>query len=193
MALSKVEICNRALVLLGEAGVLSTGQEDQDARTCELQYRPCVVSLLEKGNWTFATKRAKLNLLAEVPAFGYAHMYELPGDFLKMQEVCFSGIKVEDITQFSIEDGKVLCDEGDSVQIKYTYDQTDPKRFSELFAEAVATRIAEKVCYALVESSTVRDRMTNDSLRAFTEAAAYDSMNQSKQLSWRSNVVAFKY
>lgn len=197
MAQSSVEICNRALLILGQAGVLSTGQEDQHARACDLYYNPSVRMLLERGNWTFATRRAKLNRLAEEPAYFFKYAYQLPVEFLRIQEVAFgeSGeLPVTNDRFYSVESSMLLCDQDDNVFIKYTALITDPKIFSELFAEAVAMSIAVRVAYTLVETSAAQQQLLLGwEANAIQEAKSFDSMNQALPTGFPSPVVACKY
>jgi hypothetical protein len=194
MAQSKVEICNRALALLGQSGVLSTGQEGQEARACELMYDPTVRALLEKGNWTFATRRAKLRMLDETPVFEFDYAFVLPGEYLKKQAVFFDGIEVRDTNRYSIEDGKLLTNYNGGVYMKFTYMLVDPKKFSELFAEAVARGIATRTSRDIVEApATLIQELENNEKIAIREAMSFDSMNQSITTGFPAPVVAVKY
>jgi hypothetical protein len=194
MAQSKVEICNRALVILGQAGVLSTGQEGQDARTCELMYDPTVRQLLEKGDWTFATRRAKLRQLDETPVFEFQYAYALPGEFLKVQCVMMGGIEVRDKKLYAIEDDSLLCNAAESVYMKYTYSIVDPKKFSELFAEAVANGIARRIGNSSVEASAAQQQVLKGwEEEAIQEAMSFDGMNQSSTIGFPAPIVAAKY
>jgi hypothetical protein len=194
MAQSKVEICNRALIILGQAGVLSAGQEDQNARACDIMYDPSVRMLLEKNNWTFATRRAKLRVLDEQPVFEFQYAYALPGEYLKSQTVFFNTTPIRDSRLYSIEDGALLCNQFGDVYMKYTYSLTDPKKFSELFAEAIANMIAQRICYSLREASTAQMQLISGwAEQAMQEAKSFDSMNQSSTVGFPSEVVSAKY
>ena len=59
--ISKVQICNMALVKIGQARIASLEQQDnKPAATCKLLYDQMVLETLEEHNWSFARKREAL-------------------------------------------------------------------------------------------------------------------------------------
>lgn len=78
--MNKTDIINHALMLLGQAGVLSAdGAPDMNALFDTLKKR-----LLRSYPFACAKKDYVLNPLSDVPDFGYMHKYQLPADCLRI-------------------------------------------------------------------------------------------------------------
>ena len=99
-------------------------------------------------DWNFAAARASLPALAEAPAFGFAHAYQLPGDCLFVREV-----EGDDACAWTVERGRLLTDLGAPLNVTYTRAETNPASFDALFTETLAARIAADVAVSLTEST----------------------------------------
>lgn len=193
MANSKVEICNRALLVIGSKGILSVDQDEKAARDCDLAYDPMRRALLEEGEWTFATKRAELSRLNETPIFQFDYAYAKPSDALRIQKV-YSGdfTRLLDTDQYVFENGKILTDEISPLYAVYTKNETDPRMFSEMFAEALAYRIALYIQPNIVESDSKQAYLEQKYVQTLRAAKAHDSMNKSDTVGFYSSVILFK-
>lgn len=93
---------------------------------------------LREGAFSCAKTRKELPALSEPPKFGYARAFQLPGEALKLLEIC--GIKGK---RWTYESGKrILTDAEAPLQVRYIKDLTEPAEFDESFAHAFALRIA---------------------------------------------------
>lgn len=194
MATSKIEICNRALLAIGGKGIVSVDQDEKAARDCDLTYDPMRRALLEEGEWTFATKRAQLSRLAVCPVFGFKYEYALPADLLRIQKV-FAGSLSRMLTddRYAVEDGKLLTDAEHPVYLIYTRNLTDPRQFSEMFAEALVYKIAVKIQPNLVESDSKQAYLEQKYVQVLKAAKAHDSMNRALTVGFTSSLVESKY
>lgn len=212
MATSRTEICNRALLVLGEGAVINTGQSSQAARACNLAYNPCLRSVLEQGDWRFATKRIDLGgFLVEAPAFEFMYKYRLPNDFVRLQGV-FGGAGRPTVTdrlgtgrnqgarrqltnrrEFVIEGQDILTNAEPDLYLIYTFMQEDPRMFSELFAEALVYRIALYTQATLVESPSRQQYIESKYDQQLRKALFNDSNNTSSIIGFPSEVVNRKF
>ncbi len=195
MATSRTEICNRALLVLGDAAVINVGQNETAARACNLAYDPCLRSVLEQGDWVFATKRSGLGgFLVETPAFEFDYKYPLPTDFVRLQAI-FSSNRRQIVTrrEFTVESNELLTNFPPEVYIIYTFLQTDPRMFTELFAEALVYRLALYIQSALVESPTRQQYLEGKYDQQLRKALFNDSSNTSSIIGFPSEVVNRKF
>lgn len=149
MASSAVEICNEALALVGAAPITSLSQQTTEARLLNQLYTPTRDQLLTSHPWNFATKRVALSADPTPPAFGFAYRFALPSDCLRVL-----GVDLYSDDQWKIENGYLLCDSS-AVSIKYISKITTEATFSINFCEALAYKLASKIAYPLVQSSTL--------------------------------------
>src|SRR5690606_5587709 len=76
-------ICNSALAKIGAARITGLAEGSRNAGLCAELYDKCRDDLLRAHSWNFAAARAKLARAAEAPAFGPAHAYVLPADWIR--------------------------------------------------------------------------------------------------------------
>jgi hypothetical protein len=153
MASSAVAICNEALALVGAAPITSLSEESVPGQLCNSLYEPTRDELLADHPWKFATKRVELTADPDAPAFGYDVRFPLPADCLRVLDTDL-GTEAD----WTIENGYLLCNDS-SCSIKYISKITTPATFSIPFCEALAHKLASKLAYPLVQSSTLADQM----------------------------------
>ena len=68
---SSTEICNQALILLGQEPIITLDDSTKQSRLCKRLYQPVLEALLRAYPWTFAIKRKILARDLEMPEFGY--------------------------------------------------------------------------------------------------------------------------
>ena len=137
MANSEVEICNGALVKLGQATINSIDPPESNlrSRSCAVRYDPVRRTMLEMAEWSFATKRVHLSPDSTTPDFGWSYQIQMPGDFLKFSYA----FPLQ--TPFKKEGRKILTD-SNGIDLTYIYDVKDTGLFSGLFSEMFATYLA---------------------------------------------------
>lgn len=154
MASSAVEICNEALALVGAAPIASLSEQTVAGQLLNRLYTTTRDELLVSHPWKFAKMRVILNVDATAPAFDYAYRYQLPSDCLRVIE---TSLGTE--ARWTIENGYFLCDASSTVGIAYVSRVTTEATFSTPFCEALAHKLASKIAYPLVQSSTLADQM----------------------------------
>jgi hypothetical protein len=152
MATSETEICNLALLRLGNAiSISSLGEDSKNARLCNLIYASARDAVLRAHPWNFAVKRVELASEATTPAFEFAYQYTLPTDCLKVIRTDWEALDLA--TEYRIEGNKLLTDEG-TASIEYIARITDVAQFDALFTDVLAQRIAAELCIPITDNAS---------------------------------------
>lgn len=173
--IDEVQICNMALGKLGEREIISSldDEESETARTCKLHYEHIRNTLLESHVWNFAMSRAVLSRNAESPEFQFAYSFQLPANCLRVVELYQSG------SDYAIESKNLLVDD-DTASIIFISKETNPTKFSALFVDAFATRLAAEMADQLTNSQSRRVALLEEFKQKFTEAKRRDSQESKR-------------
>lgn len=175
VAISEVQICNMALGKLGERRTITslTDQDSEPARICNTHYEHVRDMLLESHTWNFAMSRASLSLDSTSPAFEFSNAFQLPADCLRVYDLWNSE------SDYEVEGRLLLTDDG-SAKIKYISKETNPVKFSKLFVEALATRLAAEIADQLSNSRTRRAQLLQEFKVKVKEAKMRDSQENKR-------------
>ena len=152
--MSEVAICNQALSWLGESPITSLDDPTKAAALCKANYAELRDAVLEESDWTFAKKRRSLPASATAPAYGYGKAYPLPGE-------CLHVLSVNEIRQgdprgaWIVEDREILTNDS-SCRAIYIKRLTDTGKFSSLFKQALAARLAAELAIPLTASRSLQ-------------------------------------
>tara|TARA_R110002050_G_scaffold12749_4_gene41609 strand:- start:10387 stop:10986 length:600 start_codon:yes stop_codon:yes gene_type:complete len=80
MATSKVDICARALVMIGAQPISSFTDGSTEALVASNVYEDILQASLTRHRWKFATNQKALSLLSTAPVGRYEFAYQLPAD-----------------------------------------------------------------------------------------------------------------
>lgn len=180
---SEVEIANVALTLLGENRITSLDDDVKNAREVKAIFDINRDALLAGYAWSFALFRQLLNALADVPAFEFSTMYQIPTGCLRVVQVgqYFPGIDLTDYRGAATEDyifegGKILTNLGAPLKFRGVTRVTNPGLFSPNFVKAFAAYLA----FDLAEPLTGSDSK---------KATARDSLMREINLAVRANAI----
>jgi len=176
MTLSAVQICNRALDILGADPVLSLNDNSEAGRLCNRNFAPVRDAVLRAYPWNAAMRRAALPALAEAPAWGFAAAYQLPADCLRLWRV-----ENEDLADWRVEGRTVVSDIAAPLRILYLARLDDPGFFDPLLAEAVAGRLAADLAYRLTGSSALGNQAWSLYQAKLAEARRVDAQEGSAE------------
>ncbi len=160
-------ICNIALSKLGESPISALDPNGPPAaRLCYVHYHPVRREVLCASRWSFATQRTTLHAAAEENAADGSHAlaHTLPGDCLRVLTV--------NCPSWTLRGRRIYCP-AESVKLTYTADVEDTQFFEPLFTEALATRLACKLCIPLTSSTTARQALTEEYQRISLPQAAH--------------------
>jgi hypothetical protein len=178
LAASDVQICNLALLRIGEKQqVGDLGDNSTPAKACSVLYPMTRDTLLAKTDWHWARKHAVLGLLTYARS-GWKFVYALPDDLVKCCYVSNgnrpgasylsnaitlfgyangyfndASVLVTPAVPFDVELGdsgkRVLVTDQENAELIYTSSATDPGSMPPLFVDALAWQLAAELSLAL--------------------------------------------
>ena len=143
---SGIDICARALVLIGAEPITSFDDATTEALVAESLYEDVVRANLTQMRWRFATKQAELNRLTALPTARFDSAYQLPTDFLLANALVVG----TSLLEYEIYGDKIYTNvsESSSVVLDYIYraDETDwPSFFTLAMQYAMASVFAGSI------------------------------------------------
>lgn len=184
MAVTQVDICNMALMNIGESHLIqSLDESSTPARACKLWYERSVKLALGFFPWPWATTQAVLSLLANVTRVGWEYVYALPGDCVTPLALLADGERIGLLSKdarhpFALQwggegVGSVLCTDlaaDDFDALEYIAHVDDPASYPEAFVQVVAWVLSGRLAMAIKKDPALAGQCM---------AAAQDMANQS--------------
>lgn len=163
--LSVLDICNLALSKLGEAPLTSLDANGSPAsRLCYMHYHPVRREVLCAARWSFAQKEVTISSSQGDDNGQISLPHTLPQDSLRVLAVSSPC--------WTLRGRSVFCPQKE-IRVLYVADIEDTTLFEPLFIEAMATRLACKLCIPLLCSVTVRKALTDEYNHIVLPQAAY--------------------
>jgi hypothetical protein len=164
---SVVDICNRALVILGEERISTLTDDIPSARMCNTLWAQVRDQILREHPWNCAIKRVGLNQSVDAPVWGYSYKYAVPSDNLRILEVYPD-------SKYTMEDGYLLSDEN-SMSIRYVSRLEDAFDYDASLTAAFAYRMAAEMAYAKSASTSLAESLAEKAEIALRRAKTIDS------------------
>lgn len=140
-----LDICNLALKKLGEPDAFLISSFNPDgvlaSRLCYMHYHPCRREVICAARWDFAKRT--VTLAEPKQSFTY-FIHQLPTDALRVLAVS--------VPIWTLRGCAIWCEQ-ERIRLEYMADVEDVEQFEELFIEAVATRLACKICIPMTNST----------------------------------------
>jgi hypothetical protein len=97
MADTKVDICARALIMIGAQPISSFDDGSTEALVASNIYENITQSILCRHRWRFATEQQQLSLLATAPTGRWEYAYQLPTspDLLQLNTITVADVPIE--------------------------------------------------------------------------------------------------
>ena len=154
--------------MLGEKQITSIDEDSNNAQQLKINYAMARDGTLEAHEWSFAIRRFIPAYLSTAPAFGFTYAFPIPPEILRVLTV-YPGsdlstdrtIRLESGTvqpDWAVEGGNILCDE----QVIYCRGISrieEEGRYSNLFSEALAAKLASLVAINLTGSAEIQGNM----------------------------------
>lgn len=147
MAVSDVAICNLALQKLGASRITSLTEDSRNARSCNACYEFIRDAEMRRYPWNFSKTRTTLAPDATEPDFDYGYAFTLPSDCLRLLPPSRNAL------DWQVEGGKILTNDGDTLEIIYLKRVTDPTLFDAAFVECFAAKLAWHICEEITQSN----------------------------------------
>ena len=171
---SAIDICSRALILVGAEPITSFGDDTSEALIAGNMYEDIARTNLTSTRWRFATNQAILNRLCDAPTGRFTAAYQLP-EYIFLHAVTVRDYQIE----YNVYGSKVFCDAdvSDELIADYTYraEEVDwPSYFSVCVEYAMATVFAT----ALIRDQSLAVLMDQQYTRLLAKARSIDSQQQ---------------
>jgi len=186
----RIDIVNIALTVLGADPITSLEDDAPEALVMKTNYPIARDATLEAYEWSFAIKRFKPAKAAEAPVWGWNFAYPIPSDILRVLQVDrnspASFVSQTQLgqgnpryeVQHVIEGRKILCNE-DTIYCTGIRRTDDEGIYSNLFATALAMKLAMLTCYAITESNQKVENLAALYAGAIKEAKSRDGQQGS--------------
>lgn len=195
MAFSEVEICNRALQMLGAQAITSLSENSKNSRECNRCYNSLRQSLLRAHPWNFATVFASLPQLSNPPnpppinsLWANTYTYNLPVDFLRLIAVSgfisgwlWEGISFTWAQDYIIQNSTIITWVTPPLNIRYLQDFSDTTKMDPLFRESLSAYMAQEMCEMLTQSNTKGQKMSQAFAASLSEAKKANAFDKPAQ------------
>lgn len=177
MAGSDVEICNRALDLLGAEPITALAGASVAARLCNRNFIPARDAVLRAYPWNEAVARAALAADVTAPTWGFDYAYTLPTDCLRVVTI---EAESDSTGAWRVEGRKILTDVGAPLNIRYIRQLTDPGLIGPMLADAIAARLAAQIAFGVTNNASMAQQMQALAEQAIRDARQIDALEQSQ-------------
>jgi hypothetical protein len=151
MAVSKTDIINKSLTLVGASPVIDITDDSNNARVLSRVYEIALRSILAECKWNFATKRSNLSSITNTLDFndvGEEHVYQKPTDMIRI----YSTNPVRALWR---EEGDDIISDSSELGVRYVYYLDTPSKYPIYFIEAFVDKLAAEIAYSIVNSATL--------------------------------------
>lgn len=179
MATSVIELCNNALIDLGEEAITSLSDNTKAARLCNQRWPAVRDAVLRAHPWNCATAQARL-AAGDAPSgqgtWRFEAAFPLPTDCLRVLSVEAGGAEP---LEWEVQEGAVLCDCAGPLDIQYIRRISDPRRFDPLLCETLTARLSATLAYPITGSASLAQSFWGAYAEKLREARGVDAREAS--------------
>ena len=187
MAIS-ITVCNLALSELRAPSIIDIDEDTTESAKCKLFYPQSLKVLLERYEWSFATRIATLAELTDnVRSSEWGHAYALPADIATAKRLVppnewpslSSSVPPWPVNDqpFIIEAG-VLYSQIPSVVLEYSISDLDEAVMPAMFIDALAFALAARLAVPLRDDPKLKGQLLQQAEVAAQRAIADDANRQ---------------
>ena len=175
VASSGIDICSRALILIGANPITSFQDATTEANVAVNVYEDVARAALVNSRFRFATNQEKLPLLSSVPTGRFDVAHQLPTDLLMLHAVTVNDNPIE----YSVYGEKVFSDSAttDELIADYTF-RANEKTWPSYFTLAVEYSLAIIFATSIARDSSLATLMQTQAERMMAKARNLDSQQQ---------------
>ena len=175
VASSGIDICSRALILIGANPITSFQDATTEANVAVNVYEDVARAALVNSRFRFATNQEKLPLLSSVPTGRFDIAHQLPTDLLMLHAVTVNDNPIE----YSVYGDKVFSDSAttDELIADYTF-RANEKTWPSYFTLAVEYSLAIIFATSIARDSSLATLMQTQAERMMAKARNLDSQQQ---------------
>ena len=174
-AQSPVDVCSRALILIGAEPITSFDDGNNEALIASNMYEDVARSALLNTRWRFSTNQAILNRLSDAPTGRFDAAYQLPSGWLMTHVVTVNDTPIE----YQTYGDKLFCNEASSSELvlDYTY-RADEQGWPSYFTVAVEYELASVFAVSLARDQSLAQLMTQQAATSMMKARNLDAQQQ---------------
>lgn len=179
MSISKTEICNKALTLVGANPIVSLTDDTQNARILNRVYELSLKSILSEAPWAFALKRTLLATSADTLEWydtDETYVYVKPNDMIR-------AFRSNDDDAIWRQHADYILSDTNGLGLEYTYYLDQPSKYSTSFVEAFVDKLCSDIAFMVLNSKTVAENYLEK----------YEKVTLSKALAENSQIGSFSY
>jgi len=176
MSVTEIDLCNRALSLVGGERITSLEDDTAEAEACRELYPFELDNLLGLYEWRHASGSSQLARLVDEPEHQWDAAYQLPAGIALLQGVFVN----DEPIPFERFENRVLCNAGtnDIVVANYTFEPR-PDRFPPFFRSALVLALAASLALALPQDASMSEALLKRADRAIAFAKNKDAQGRS--------------
>jgi hypothetical protein len=146
---SKIDICNQGLVLIGANTIASFTDNTVESKVANQLYETTLRALLTKARWRFASKQQQLSKLSTDPLDKWDSAYQIPNDAILIHTVTVS----DNVIVFDRYGEELFTNtsSSDVVICHYTY-QPHETEFPDYFTQSVVFELASLFAGAIARN-----------------------------------------
>ena len=170
-----LDICSRALILIGAEPISSFDDGTTEATVAVNMYEDVVQSALVNSRWRFATNQKVINRLTDAPTGRYDYAYQLPSDMIMLHGATVNGNLIE----YQVYGDKLYADttETDVVIVDYSFRASEVD-FPSYFTLAVEFSLAIIFATSIARDASLASLMTERAESSMAKARSLDSQQQ---------------
>lgn len=180
---SKLSIYNGALADLGSRRISSLSEARESRRVLDSYWDQDFIELvLAEGLWKFAIRTVQLEGSSSVePSFGYRVAYEKPEDWVRTAALSLDEYLRIPLLEYRDEAGFWFCD-SDLIYVSFVSGDAsyggDLSLWPANVARYASLRLAYQACKRITDSTTDKQALEGDMVRALRKARSTDAMDQ---------------
>jgi hypothetical protein len=154
MAISKTDLLNKSLTLVGAAPITNIDDDTNNARILNRVYEISLRMILSECKWNFATKRVLLTVSAETMAWndtGEVYIYVKPIDMIRLYDTSEPRASYR-------EEGDLIISDTTDLGIRYVYFLDVPSKYPGYFIDAFCSLLAAEIAYMIVNSASLAEK-----------------------------------
>ena len=190
MATTKIDICARALVMIGASPITSFTDGTTESTVASNLYEDTIKNILSSYRWRFASKQAQLSRLTDAPDHKWDAAYQLPAELVGLH-----GIFVNDMPIKFERYGDMVYNDAvstDKVYADYTYYDTTASNPEEFFPPyfifTAELSLASIFAYAVAQNTDLSNALE---VKANRQLAIAKNIDAQQRTSSRLRVTRF--
>ena len=175
---SPIDICSRALILIGAEPITSFEDGNTEALVAVNMYEDIARASLVNTRWRFATNQAVLNRLSDAPTGRYEKAYQLPSDMLMLHAVTVQDLPIE----YQTYGNKVYSDtsNNDTLVADYTF-RAEENTWPSYFTIAVVYSLSIVFATSIARNSNLAGIMADQAQITMAKARNLDGQQQTSR------------